>query len=177
MHSFILSSMGYIHVYTGNGKGKTTAAFGLAMRAAGRGKKVIIIQFMKPDKGYGEQVSARKLGIEVYPFGTDRFVNKKNPQKEDIERANKALEFAKEKLKEMYDVMVLDEINVALDFNLIKLEDVLSLLESIPEKTELILTGRYAKDEIIERAHLVTEMREVKHYYRMGVIAREGIEY
>ena len=169
--------MSYIHVYTGNGKGKTTAAFGLAMRAAGRRKKVIIIQFMKPDKGYGEQISAKKLGIEVYPFGTDRFVNKKNPQKEDIERANKALEFAKEKLKEMYDVMVLDEINVALDFNLIKLEDVLSLLDAIPEKTELILTGRYANDEIIERAHLVTEMREVKHYYRMGVRAREGIEY
>ncbi len=169
--------MGYIHVYTGNGKGKTTAAFGLAMRAAGREKKVIIIQFMKPDKGYGEQVSARKLGIEIYPFGTDRFVSKKNPQKEDIEKANKALEFAKEKLKEIYDVMILDEINVALDFNLIKLEDVLSLLDSLPEKTELILTGRYAKDEIIKRAHLVTEMHEVKHYYKIGVMAREGIEY
>ena len=169
--------MGYIHVYTGNGKGKTTAAFGLAMRAAGRGKKVIIIQFMKPDKGYGEQVSARKLGIEVYPFGTNRFVSKKNPKKGDIERANKALEFAKEKLKEMYDMMVLDEINVALDFNLIKLEDVLSLMDSIPEKTELILTGRYAKNEIIERAHLVTEMKEIKHYYQIGIMAREGIEY
>jgi len=169
--------MGYIHVYTGNGKGKTTAAFGLAMRAAGRGKSVCIIQFMKPDKGYGEQISARKLGIEVYPFGTNRFVNKNNPSKEDIERAQRALDFAKKKMKEGYDVIVLDEINVALDFNLIKVEEVLSLLDSLPPQTELILTGRYAKSEIIERADLVTEMKEVKHYYRKGVIAREGIEY
>lgn len=169
--------MGYIHIYTGNGKGKTTAAFGLAMRAAGRGKKVCIIQFMKPDKGYGEQISARKLGIEVYPFGTNRFVSKKNPAKEDIERAHMALEFAAEKMKEGYDLLILDEVNVAVDFNLISLDDVLSLVNELPEKTELVLTGRYAKDEMIERADLVTEMREVKHYYRKGVIAREGIEY
>ncbi|MCD6276023.1 MAG: cob(I)yrinic acid a,c-diamide adenosyltransferase [Thermoplasmata archaeon] len=169
--------MAYIHVYTGNGKGKTTAAFGLAMRAAGRGKKVCIIQFMKPDKGYGEQVSARKLGIEVHAFGSNRFVNKNNPAREDIERAKKALNFAKEKLRENYDLIILDEINVALDFNLISLEDVLSLISMLPERTELVLTGRYAKEEIIERADLVTEMREVKHYYRKGVMAREGIEY
>jgi len=169
--------MAYIHVYTGNGKGKTTAAFGLAMRAAGRGKKVCIIQFMKPDKGYGEQVSARKLGIEVHAFGSNRFVNKNNPAREDIERAKKALNFAREKLRENYDLIILDEINVALDFNLISLEDVLSLISMLPERTELVLTGRYAKEEIIERADLVTEMREVKHYYRKGVMAREGIEY
>lgn len=169
--------MAYIHVYTGNGKGKTTAAFGLAMRAAGRGKKVCIIQFMKPEKGYGEQVSARKLGIEVHAFGSNRFVNKNNPAREDIERAKKALNFAKEKLRENYDLIILDEINVALDFNLISLEDVLSLISMLPERTELVLTGRYAKEEIIERADLVTEMREVKHYYRKGVMAREGIEY
>ncbi len=169
--------MGYIHVYTGNGKGKTTAAFGLAMRAAGRGKKVCIIQFMKPDKGYGEQVSARKLGIEVYPFGSDRFVNKKNPRKEDIERAQRALSFAKEKMKEEYDLLILDEVNVALDFNLINLEDVLELMRELPEKTELVLTGRYAKKEIIDMADLVTEMKEIKHYYTKGVMAREGIEY
>ena len=169
--------MGYIHVYTGNGKGKTTAAFGLAMRAAGRGKKVCIIQFMKPDKGYGEQVSARKLGIEVYPFGTTKFVNKNNPSKEDVERAKNALAFAREKMKENYDVMILDEVNVALDFHLISLEEVLSLINEIPENTELILTGRYALNEIIERADLVTEMREIKHYFTKGVMAREGIEY
>ncbi len=169
--------MGYIHVYTGNGKGKTTAAFGLAMRAAGRGKKVCIIQFMKPDEGYGEQVSARKLGIEVYAFGTNRFVNKNNPRREDVERAQNALEFARKKLNEGYDLLVLDEINVALDFNLIRLEDVLSLLRSIPERTEVVLTGRYAKKEVIEIADLVTEMKEIKHYFTRGVMAREGIEY
>ncbi len=169
--------MGYIHIYTGNGKGKTTAAFGLAMRAAGRGKRVCIIQFMKPDKGYGEQVSARKLGIEVYPFGTNRFVNKKNPAKEDVERAQNALEFARKKMKEGYDVLILDEINVAIDFNLISMKDVMEMLQEVPERTDVVLTGRYAREEIIERADLVTEMREVKHYYRIGVMAREGIEY
>ncbi len=169
--------MGYVHVYTGNGKGKTTAAFGLAMRAAGRGKSVCIIQFMKPDEGYGEQVSARKLGIEVYPFGTRRFVNKNNPSTEDVERAKNALAFAREKMKYNYDLLILDEVNVAIDFRLISLEEVLSLMDALPENTELILTGRYAPKEIIERADLVTEMREVKHYFAKGVMAREGIEY
>ena len=175
--NFMGYDMAYIHVYTGNGKGKTTAAFGLAMRASGRGKNVCIIQFMKPDKGYGEQISARKLGIEVYAFGRDKFVNKKNPAKEDIERAKNALKFVRQKLKEDYDLIVLDEINVAIDFNLISLDEVLKLIELLPKRTELVLTGRYAKEEIIEMADLVTEMREIKHYYTKGVIAREGIEY
>ena len=169
--------MAYIHVYTGDGKGKTTAAFGLAMRAKGRGKKVCIIQFMKPDKGYGEQISARKLGIEVYPFGGDKFVNKKNPSEEDIKRAGKALDFARKKIKEGYDLIILDEINVAVDFNLISEKDVLEIMNTLPEKTELVLTGRYARESIIEKADLVTEMKEIKHYYRKGVMAREGIEY
>jgi cob(I)alamin adenosyltransferase len=169
--------MGYLQVYTGNGKGKTTAAFGLAMRAAGRGKKVCIIQFMKPDKGYGEQISARKLGIEIHPMGSDRFVNKKNPRKEDVEMAQRALDLAREKMKEGYDLLILDELNVAIDFNLVSLKDALELLENIPEETEVVVTGRYARKEIIERADLVTEMCEVKHYYTKGVMAREGIEY
>ncbi len=169
--------MGYIHVYTGNGKGKTTAAFGLAMRAAGRGKKVCIIQFMKPDKGYGEQISARKLGIELHPMGRDKFVNKSNPDKIDVELARKALKLAKDKMNGNYDLLILDEINVAVDFNLISVDDVLNLLSDIPERTEVILTGRYARNEIINRADLVTEMREIKHYFEKGVVAREGVEY
>ncbi len=174
----LVLSMGYIHVYTGNGKGKTTAAFGLAMRAAGRGKRVCIIQFMKPDEGYGEQVSARKLGIELHAFGTNQFVNKRNPKKEDIERAKNALRMGKEKVESgEYDVVILDEINVALNFNLISLNDVLSLMDNVPERTELVMTGRYARDEIMEKANLVTEMREVKHYFQEGIVAREGIEY
>ncbi len=170
--------MGYVHVYTGNGKGKTTAAFGLAMRASGRGRKVCIVQFMKPDAGYGEQISARKLGIEVHPFGTNRFVNKNNPAREDVELARAALELAREKIKSgSYDLVILDEINVAMDFNLIPVNEVLDLLSSIPDKTEVVLTGRYAPDSIVERADLVTEMKEVKHYFRKGVMAREAIEY
>ncbi len=170
--------MGYVHIYTGNGKGKTTAAFGLAMRAIGRGKRVCIIQFMKPDKGYGEQISARKLGIELYAYGTDRFVNKNNPSGEDINRANKAFEHGCSAIKSgMYDMVILDEINVSIDYNLLSLEDVLRCMDDIPDRTEVILTGRYAKGELINRADLVTEMKEVKHYFREGIMAREGIEY
>ncbi len=171
-------AMGYVQVYTGNGKGKTTAAFGLAMRAAGRGMNVCVIQFMKPDAGYGEQISARKLGIEVHALGTNRFVNKNNPSKEDVERARTALALAEEKVKSgEYDIVILDEVNVAINFNLIPVEDVLKILENVPERTEVILTGRYAPDAIIQRADLVTEMREVKHYFRRGVMARKGIEF
>ncbi len=170
--------MGYVHVYTGNGKGKTTAAFGLAMRAAGRGMRVCVIQFMKPDAGYGEQISARKLGIEVHAFGTNRFVNRNNPAKEDVERARNALALAGEKVRSgEYDIVILDEVNVAMDFGLIPVDDVLSILDEVPERTEVILTGRYAPDVIVERADLVTEMREVKHYFRRGVMARKGIEF
>ncbi len=169
--------MGYVHIYTGNGKGKTTAAFGLAMRAAGRGKRVCIIQFMKPDDGYGEQISARKLGIEVYAFGTNKFVNKNNPSDEDIELAQNALKLAKSKINDGYDLVILDELNVAIDFNLVSLNDVLDLISQLPETTELVITGRYAKDDLIEKADLVTEMKEIKHYFRKGVLAREGIEY
>ncbi len=170
--------MGYVHVYTGNGKGKTTAAFGLAMRAAGRGMRVCVIQFMKPDAGYGEQISARKLGIEVHAFGTNRFVNRNNPAKEDVERARNALALAGEKVRSgEYDIVILDEVNVAMDFGLIPVNDVLSILDEVPERTEVILTGRYAPDVIVERADLVTEMREVKHYFRRGVMARKGIEF
>ncbi len=169
--------MGYVHIYTGNGKGKTTAAFGLAMRAAGRGKRVCIIQFMKPDDGYGEQISARKLGIEVYAFGTNKFVNKNNPSDEDIELAQNALKLAKSKINDGYDLVILDELNVAIDFNLVSLNDVLDLISQLPETTEMVITGRYAKDDLIEKADLVTEMKEIKHYFRKGVLAREGIEY
>ncbi len=170
--------MGYVHVYTGNGKGKTTAAFGLAMRAVGKQKKVCIIQFMKPPLKYGEQLSAQNLGIEIHSFGTERFVNLKNPAEEDIQLAEAALNLAEEKSKSgEYDVLILDEVNVALSFNLISVTDVISIIETRNERTELILTGRNAPDDIINNADLVTEMCEIKHYFRKGVMAREGIEY
>jgi len=163
-----------IHVYTGNGKGKTTAAIGLAIRAIGRGKRVKIVQFMKKG-GYGEIIALKKLGIDVEQFGRAEFVNRDNPEREDIELAEKALKRAEELLLDC-DLLILDEINVAIDYNLITLEDVLKLIEKA-KNIELVLTGRYARDEIIDKADYVTEMKEIKHPYRRGIEGREGIEF
>jgi len=163
-----------IHVYTGNGKGKTTAAIGLAIRAFGRGKKVAMIQFMKNGR-YGEITALRALGIEVEQFGRAEFVDREKPDREDIELAEKALERA-EKLVCECDLLVLDEINVAVDYGLIALERVLDLIKRAGN-TELVLTGRYAREEVIDRADYVTEMREIKHPYSGGVEAREGVEF
>lgn len=166
-----------IQVYTGNGKGKTTAALGLAVRAAMAGKRVFIGQFIK-----GMEYSELKLPkwipeITIKQFGRDCFIRQK-PTAKDIEMARKGLVFCTQILtEENHDIVILDEINVALFFDLFALEEVLELLESKAEHVELILTGRYAPREIIERADLVTEMVEVKHYYTKGVQARAGIEY
>lgn len=170
--------IGKIQVITGNGKGKTTSAFGLAARAAGHGFKIIIIQFMKGQTNYGELHSAQKLGIEVAQFGRPDFVNPKNPDPIDVKMAMDGLE----RLKQVsssgdYDLVVADELNVALHFNLVPLAEVLFLFENKNPHTELVITGRYAKNEIIEAADLVTEMREIKHYFNAGQEAREGIEY
>ncbi len=163
-----------IHVYTGNGKGKTTAAIGLAIRAYGRKKRVKIIQFMK--KGdYGEIMALKKLGIDVEQFGRAEFVDRDKPERGDIELAEKALARALAVLP-LCDLLVLDEINVAIDYRLIKLEDALELMEKA-KNIELVLTGRYAKEEIVEKADYVTEMREIKHPYRRGIEGREGIEF
>lgn len=173
-------SQGMIQVYTGNGKGKTTAALGLACRAVGHGYKVFIIQFMKGNIDYGELETARKLGpsLTIKQMGRECFVNRENPDPEDIKLAHEALALAKKViLGGDYDIVVLDEVNVAIDFGLIQKEEVLKLMsEERPSHVELILTGRYAPKEIIERADLVTEMVEVKHYYHRGVQSREGIE-
>jgi cob(I)alamin adenosyltransferase len=170
---------GFIQVYTGLGKGKTTAALGLALRAAGQGLKVYIIQFMKGWPDYGELVSVEKLpNITLRQFGRPEFVNKNNPDPEDIRQAHRALEHARQiMLNGQYDIVILDEINVALDFGLIGLAEVLSLLDARPEKVELVLTGRYAHPEVVKRADLVTEMLDIKHPYTEGVMGRKGIEY
>ncbi|MBN1572211.1 MAG: cob(I)yrinic acid a,c-diamide adenosyltransferase [Deltaproteobacteria bacterium] len=170
---------GLVQVYTGNGKGKTTAALGLAFRASGHGLKTYIVQFMKGDIYYGELGAAEKMPetITIRQMGRPDFVDKKNPAQIDIEMAEKALKLAKELITSGdYDLVVLDEINVALDFGLIRLDDVLELINKKPPEVELILTGRYAPKEIIEMADLVTEMVEVKHPYNAGVEARVGIE-
>jgi len=170
---------GIVQVYTGNGKGKTSAAFGLALRGIGRGLKVYVIQFIKGGFDYGELYIVDKLpNLTLKAFGRGRFVTEKPPEKEDTELGEKALALAEEVVKsEEYDIVILDEINVALNLKLIKIERVLELIRNKPKHVELILTGRYAPDEIIEAADLVTEMKEVKHPYNKGFQARKGIEY
>ncbi|MBW2220343.1 MAG: cob(I)yrinic acid a,c-diamide adenosyltransferase [Deltaproteobacteria bacterium] len=170
---------GYIQIYTGKGKGKTTAALGQALRAAGGGLKTFIVQFMK-DFPYGEIKSLQGLEnwIELQQYGNDGFVLKKQPPgKKDLQVARQALRSAQEAmLSGQYDIVILDEICVALHFELLKTADVVSFMEDKPEPVELILTGRYCPQELIKKADLVTDMKEIKHYYSKGVIARKGIE-
>ncbi len=170
---------GLIQVYTGDGKGKTTAALGLAMRAAGQGLKVYIVQFMKGWPHYGELTTvARQPNITFKQFGRPDFVDRENPDPVDVRMAQQALDHARQVVKSAeYDLVILDEVNVALEWKLIQLQDVLSLLEEKPAAVELVLTGRYAHPEIIARADLVTEMREIKHPYQRGLSGRRGIDY
>jgi cob(I)alamin adenosyltransferase len=171
---------GMIQVYTGNGKGKTTAALGLACRAVGHGYTVFMIQFMKGNIEYGELETARKLApsLTIKQMGRECFVSRENPDPEDIRLAQEAMALAKTVITSgEYDIVILDEINVALDFGLINTQEVIQLMdEERPAHVELILTGRYAPQEIMERADLVTEMVEIKHYYQRGVASREGLE-
>jgi cob(I)alamin adenosyltransferase len=170
---------GYIQIYTGNGKGKTTAALGLALRAAGYGLKTYIIQFMK-EYPYNELNSLCYLSdwIKIEQCCKDDFVYEKTlPDIEERNKAKTALNKAESlMLDSSYDIIILDEILVSIYFKLIELDDVISFLDEKPDDVELILTGRYCPDELISKADLVTEMKEVKHYYTKGVLARAGIE-
>ncbi len=169
---------GYIHVYTGSGKGKTTAALGLGIRAAGAGMKIHMVQFMK-GRRYSEIDTIENIeNFTITQYGRDEFVSKENPDKIDIDLAQKGFKYAKDIIDNgKYDMIILDEINVAVDYNLIALKDLIKLLEGKPEKLELILTGRYAHPEIVRYADLVTEMLEIKHPYQQGITARKGIDF
>ena len=170
---------GLVQVYTGNGKGKTSAAFGLALRAIGRGLKVYMIQFIKGGFDYGELYVVKSLpNLTLKAFGRGKFITSKPPEKEDVRLAEEALKLAREIVESReYDVVVLDEINVALHLKMIKLQDVLKMIEEKPENVEVVLTGRDAPEEIVEAADLVTELKEVKHPFSKGYQARKGIEY
>ncbi len=169
---------GYIQVYTGNGKGKSTAAFGLALRAAGAGMKVFIGQFVK-GRSYSEITAVRQYipGITIRQYGRGCFIIK-TPDDEDILAARKGLEeVAKVIASGKYDLVVLDEATIAIWYKLFSVDELNGILDRKTDSTEIVVTGRYAPKELIDRADLVTEMQEVKHYYTCGVEAREGIEY
>jgi cob(I)alamin adenosyltransferase len=173
---------GYIQIYTGDGKGKTTASLGLALRALGHGWKVMLIQFTKGDKTnyYGEINSLSKLmdNLEVAQFGLDRCVFSHNVNIEDYKEARKGWEFTKEAIKsKKYQMVILDEINICADLGMIKVSELKEVLINRPSNLEIVLTGRRAHPEIVAMAHLVTEMKPVKHYFEQGVTARQGIEY
>jgi len=168
---------GYVQVYTGNGKGKTTAAIGLAVRAAGCGMKVLIAQFMKLQE-CGEVKALERFSdlITLKKYGQISFIRKK-PVRKDIELAKKGLEEIKQMLSSgQYDLVILDEINIAEFFKLISIDEIITLIETKPRHVELVLTGRKTDPKIIEKADLVTEMHEIKHYYARGIRARKGIE-
>ena len=173
-----------IHVYTGDGKGKTTAALGLALRAFGHGFRSVIIQFMKNPEMMGEiygEIKAIKNiapGIEIKSFGRAGWIKKGEASDEDKKLASDAVKTARDALKDnKIKLVILDEIFLALHFDLITLHDIIKILDSKPADKELVLTGRKAPQEIIDRADLVTEMRQVKHYFQKGIQARKGIEF
>jgi cob(I)alamin adenosyltransferase len=176
-----MNEKGLIQVYTGDGKGKSTAAIGQAVRAAGHGFKVGLVSFFKDPEafGYGEHKSLEKLEIQTFLFAKKHphFYKKLNPV-DVCQECSEGLEFIKELFRDIsWDMLVLDEINIAVRDGFLKEEEVLSLLETKPEKLDLVLTGRGVTEKIMEKADLVSEVREVKHPYSQGIKSRQGIEY
>ncbi|HVR86398.1 MAG TPA: cob(I)yrinic acid a,c-diamide adenosyltransferase [Planctomycetota bacterium] len=168
---------GLVIVNTGNGKGKSTAALGLAMRALGNGMKVVMVQFIKGAWKVGEYESARKLGFEIRPMG-EGFTWVTKDRERDMKVAREAWEFAKKRiLAGADDMVILDEINYAIDYGYVDLPEVLETLRTRPKDVHVVLTGRKAKPELIEGADLATEMVELKHPYKKGIKAQRGIEF
>ena len=170
---------GLVEIFTGSGKGKTSTALGMVLRALGHGLRVHIIFFMKGNYPYGERNMLPQLAnVSFQSFGHEQFVDPQNVKSEEREQAGEALQAARAAIASgKFDLVLLDEVNVAVAWKLIEVEDLLKLIEEKPQNVELILTGRYADQRLIERADLVTEMVEVKHPYQKGIKARKGIEY
>lgn len=175
---------GYIQVYTGNGKGKTTASLGLAMRALGRCWKVLIIMFTKGGDDYGELNSFMNLSptiqdnLKIVQAGLDRIVYKDNKTEDDTKAIKSGWELAKKAIQNNeYQLIILDEANIAIDLGILDVNEVVEVLKNKPEEMEIVLTGRNAHPKIVEIAHLVSEIKPVKHYWDTGIAARKGIEY
>ncbi len=169
-------------IYTGKGKGKTTAALGIALRAVGYEKKICMIQFIKGSWHYGEMDSSKRLEPEFEMIAIGKgfvgIIDDKDPKEEHEKIAREAIKISKKKIQSgNYDIIILDEINYAVNLGLIDLEDVLKLIRSKPPELDIVLTGNYAKDELIEMADLVTEMKEIKHPFQKGIKAKKGIDF
>ncbi len=169
-------------VYTGKGKGKTTAALGLALRALGYKKRICMIQFIKGSWHYGEMDSSKKLepNFEMVAVGKGfvGIVDDKSPKEDHEKMAREAIRISNEKIQSRnYDIVILDEINYAVNLGLVKVEDVINLIKNRPDFVDLVLTGNYAREEVIEIADLVTEMKEVKHPFQKGIKAKKGVDF
>ena len=177
-----MSKNGLTIVYTGKGKGKTTAALGIALRATGYKKKICMIQFIKGSWHYGEMESSKRLEPEFEMVAIGKgfvgIIDDKSPKEDHQKIAKEAIRISNEKIQSgKYDIVILDEVNYAVNLNLISLDDVLNLIKSKPENVDLVLTGNYSKEEVIEVADLVTEMKEIKHPFQKGIKAKEGIDF
>jgi len=180
---FVLSSKdGLVIVYTGNGKGKTTAALGMALRAIGYDHKVCMLQFIKGSWHYGEMDSSKKLepNFELIAIGKGfvGILDDNSPREEHEKYAAEALRICREKIfSEKYNVVILDEVNYAINLGLIDVQEIIKIIKEKPSSLDLVLTGRDAKEEIIELADLVTEMKEIKHPFKSGIKAKKGIDF
>ncbi len=173
---------GLVIVYTGKGKGKTTAALGMALRAIGHNYKICMIQFIKGSWHYGEMSSSKRLEPEFELTAVGKgfvgILDDKTPKEIHQKIAKEAIEIAKEKiLSEKYNIIILDEINYAVNLGLVELEDVLDLIKNKPQGITLVLTGNHVKQEIVDAADLVTEMKEIKHPFQLGIRAKKGIDF
>ncbi|MHA1206012.1 MAG: cob(I)yrinic acid a,c-diamide adenosyltransferase [Candidatus Hodarchaeales archaeon] len=171
--------LGCIHVISGDGKGKTTSSLGLALRAAGHGFRTLMIQFMKKGWDYGELKAVKLLpNIQIVQYGTPDFVDKTQPLPIDYQEAKAALErFSEELRSKQWDIIILDEVNVAIDYKLISEDAILKELEKKPKNIEIVLTGRNASQALIDLADYYTKVQSIKHPYQQKIIARKGVEF